>query len=192
MKKIILSLGTVVLVVTITGCASKMDTKIEPNLYHSTYETAPKWVFTPDGNNTLSATGSARITQMGLQFALDEAENSARVSLARHIEVKVSAMNQTFNQITGIGAGNSADSVRSETSRTLAHQTLVGVKRTDVWISPEGEVWVKMLLSPQSILSLKTALHSAYKSAAVQSQQLQAKEALKTMDEQIEKLGLEK
>jgi hypothetical protein len=191
MKTFTLGLSAVALFIGITGCSNKSYEPIEPKAYHHELENAPKWILNPDINGTLAASGSARISQMGMQFAIDEAENAARVSVARRMEVKVSAMNETFNRITGTAETSASDSVRSETSRTLSHQSLVGLQRTDVWISPSGEVWVRMALRPESLSSLKEGLHSTYKSASAKYQHEQAKEALKTMDEQIEKIDKE-
>ncbi len=174
----------------LVGCSKSVSLPIEPKAYHNELEKAPIWVLNPDNNTTsLSASGNAQITDLGIQFAIDEAENAARVSLARQIEVKVSAMNESFKQIIGKKKGIELDTVRSETSRTIAHQTLVGVRRSNIWISPAGEVWVRMQLTSKSLQELKDGLHETYGSVAAKYQKEQAKDSLKVMDEEIDKLN---
>ena len=188
MKTVIMLMG--VMVIVFSGCSEK-SVSIAPTAYKSELAEAPKWVLHAESNGSLCASASAPITDMGLQSAINEAENMARVSIAKQIEIKVSAMDETFKRITGEKSNRTSESVKSEVFRIITHQSLVGVQRNNLWISPSGEVWVLMNMQPQSVEGIKIALKSGYKNASAQYQQAQMKEALSAMDEQIEKIDKE-
>ena len=185
MKRLaMISLGLVG-VLMISGCSHK-EGGIEPSGYKHELHDAPAWVLKPDSNQTISASAGAPITEMGLQFAINEAENAARVSIAKQIEIKVSAMDETFKRLTGEKNNRSAESVKSEVFRIITHQSLTGVVRNDLWLSPSGEVWVLMQMRPETIAGIKETLKSGYKNASAQYQQEEMKKALAEMDAQID------
>lgn len=187
MKKRVVFAVSILSIVLFTGCSSQEKSIAHP-IYKNELSNAPKWVLNPDNNLSISASAGAPITQMGLQFAINEAENAARVSIAKQIESKVSAMDETFKRLTGEKNDRTAESVRSEMFRIITHQSLTGVQRTDLWLSPSGEVWVLMQMRPESISGIKTALKSSYSNVAARYQQDEMQKALAQMDAQIDKL----
>ena len=128
----------------------------------------------------LSAVGSAQIGNAGLSFARTEALANGRDEIARMLQLKVSNMVKNFTQTTGIGDAQTVDKVSANVSRQLANQTLTGSKAKQTWISSECNELFILVVADQ--------ITSSYRNEQALWQQIQAKNALKEMDEQIEKV----
>ena len=172
----------------ISGCSSKTPIAQSPKDIQNELSNAPKWVLAQDTEKGISSSGSAKIGNAGIQFAITEAEANARDMMARQIQVKVATMVKNFTQQTGVGDAQTVDKVVSSVSKQVTQQELVGVQRKDMWISPSGELWVLMSMSDQSVSAVKNAVKSSFNNDNALHQQLQAKQAQDELDKEIEKI----
>lgn len=185
--KIILSL-TCAIALMMAGCSTKEPT-LTPQQVKNEFTDAPKWVLNATEEQGLSASGSALVGKAGMQFAITEAEANARVQMARQIEVKVSALLKTFTQQTGVSDGQTVDKVISDVSKQLTQQDVVGSKRKDMWISPSGELWVLITVTPETISAVKMTVASSFGKADARYQQEQAVKAQTELNSELDKLA---
>ena len=99
-------------------------------------------------------------------------------------------MVKDFTQTTGIGDAQTVDKVSANVSRQLANQTLTGSKAKETWISSEcNELFILVVAdAPAMEEDIKAQITSSYRNEQALWQEIQAKNALKEMDEQIEKV----
>ena len=188
MKKFLL----IVLVISafaVAGCSSKQQA-VTGAQFNKCYKDAPSWVIMGGAEGGISAVGSAQIGNAGLQFARTEALANGRDEIARMLQLKVSNMVKNFTQTTGIGDDQTVDKVAANVSRQLANQTLTGSKAKETWISSEcNELFILVVAdAPSMEKDIKAQITSSYRNEQAIWQQIQAKNALKEMDEQIEKV----
>lgn len=169
-----------------SGCGVSQGTASKN--YQNVLDGAPKWVINPQSEKGFNATGSAKIGNAGLQFAITEAEALARDSMAREIQVKVSNMVKNFTQQTGVGGSELVDKVVSSVSKQVSKQELVGSYRKEMWISPNNEVWVLMSISDQNTIEVKNAIKSSVNDSSAIYQQGEAKKAQEELTKEVEKL----
>lgn len=188
MKKTFL-IVLVVMAFAVAGCTSK-GSGVSATKISKCYEGAPAWVLNGGAEGGLSAVGSAQIGNAGLSFARNEAMANGRDEIARILELKVSNMVKNFTQTTGVGDSQTVDKVSSSVSRQLASQTITGSKSKEQWISSEcNELFVLVVADAPSIKEdIKNQITSSYRNEQAVWQQIQAKDALKEMDKEIDKV----
>ena len=188
MKKFLL-IALVISAFAFAGCSSKQQT-VTAAQFNKCYKDAPSCVIMGGAEGGLSAVGSAQIGNAGLQFARTEALANGRDEIARMLQLKVSNMVKNFTQTTGIGDDQTVDKVSANVSRQLANQTLTGSKAKETWISSEcNELFILVVAdAPSMEEDIKAQITSSYRNEQAIWQQIQAKNALKEMDEQIEKV----
>lgn len=187
MKRIFLLVLAVALAVA--GCSSK-NTTVTASQINKCYKDAPSWVIMGGAEGGLSAVGSAQIGNAGLSFARTEAMANGRDEIARMLQLKVTNMVKNFTQTTGIGDQQTVDKVSANVSRQLANQTITGSKSKATWISAEcNELFILVVAdAPAMEEDIKAQITSSYRNEQAIWQQIQAKNALQEMDEQIEKV----
>ena len=188
MKKFLL-LVLVITALAVAGCGSK-NTAVSAAQFNKCYKDAPSWVIMGGAEGGLSAVGSAQIGNAGLSFARTEALANGRDEIARMLQLKVNNMVKNFTQTTGIGDAQTVDKVTANVSRQLSNQTLTGSKAKETWISSEcNELFILVVAdAPAMEQDIKAQITSSYRNEQALWQQIQAKNALQEMDEQIEKV----
>jgi len=187
MKSFIFS---VVVALVLGGCmGTKTSTTINaPEEIKNALSGAPKWVLNPKIEGGFAAVGSAKIGKAGIGFARTEATGNGRDELARNMQVTVKNMLKQFTESTGIGDGESVDKVTSNVSKQLAKQTLTGSSVSDMWISPDGTLWVLVTVDPKVGKEvLKNSVNTSYRNDEALYQKVIAKKAQQELDEAIEK-----
>jgi hypothetical protein len=186
MKKLIF-IGCYLLVMTICGCGG-VQNKIAKGSSNSSLDGAPNWVLDPSSIAGVCAVGSAAHSLGGIQFQRNEAMANGRDELARMITVKVKNGFNNFAEQTGVGDSQTFDKVTKDVSQQLAKQTLNGSRQKDMWISQDGTMYLLVILDPKSVaLAAKQAARTSFKNEDALSQKLESKEALKKLDEDIDK-----
>lgn len=120
-KKIILcTLAVVVSAVFMTGCTTQQKDE-KPNV------DLPMWVINPTIEGGIASTECVRFTG---DMSLDKAEAVAlgRASLAKQIEVKVKAMDKTYQRKVKTKDGVAAGGVFESVSKQVAKQDLAGAR----------------------------------------------------------------
>ena len=98
---------------------------------------APEWVM-GDTGNTLSASGSAKIKNGNISFAVTQAEADARNKLAGQISTQVESKYRELNT-------SDSESVNQEAVQAIRQsvsQVIAGSKSTKKWISKTNDMWV--------------------------------------------------
>lgn len=162
--------------------------KVQNQKWAGEFANAPRWVLSPEMEGGLSAVGSAKIGKAGIQFARTEALANARDELARMLQVKVKNMVKNFTQVIGAGDEQTVDKVSVQVSKQVTSTVLQGSKQKDMWISPSGELYVLVVLDPQSVKqAVKEATLSSFKNERALWQKFQAKKAYEELDKEIDK-----
>lgn len=188
MKKTFL-IFIVVAAFAIAGCTPK-GSGITASKMNKCFDGAPAWVLNGGAEGGLSAVGSAQVGNAGISFAKTEALANGRDEIARILELKVSNMVKNFTQTTGVGNSQTVDKVSSTVSRQLASQTITSSKLKSQWLSSEcNELFVLVVADAPGIKKdIKDQITSSYRNEEAIWQQIQAKDALKEMDREIDKV----
>lgn len=154
--------------VLFSGCetnepAAPVAEPSQPAFIDGKFANAPGWVANPMVEGGLSAVGSAMPTKAGMSFQRTRALGNARDELARQLSVEVANLFKNFTQATGIGDAETVDTVASNVSRQVAQATLAGSRQADLWQAPDGELYVLVVMEPESVIA---ATKEAVKAAA--------------------------
>ena len=158
------------------------------NPWANEFQNAPQWVLSPYVEGKLSAVGSAKIGPAGVSFAMTEALANARDELARQIQIKVKNMFKNFTQVVGIGEEQTVDKVAVNVSKQVAYQVLSNSKQVRNWISPNGNVYVLVVIDKDVVKdSVKQSTIENAKKDKELWQKFLAKKAHEELEKEIEK-----
>lgn len=139
-----------VAILGINGCKKGLGDNKEIN---ASLEGAPAWVIESNGD-LLSATGSAKVKNNNLNFAITQASAAARVELAGQIATRVESKYKEL-------ATSGEDSVNQEAVQAIRNsvdQVLAGSKITNKWVSKDGTLWVLVKIQKLNTDLLKSNL----------------------------------
>jgi hypothetical protein len=168
-----------------SGCKS---TEKKPDLGsqvdYQKVEQYPKWVIQPTYENGIAGVGSAKISELGFDFARKEATASARADLSSQIEVKVNNLFKSYTSKSGVGETTSVDSLSENVSKELIDMNLKGASLKDTWISSENVLFVLMTIDNEK---LKESTSNAIdNSKNYPNQDLEVKMKSKAAQEELE------
>jgi hypothetical protein len=151
-KKSILIL-TVLTAAAFGGCTAK-ETKPElgSNVNYEKIKEYPKWVIQPTYDKGIAGVGSAKMTDLGFDFARKEAMASARLDLGGQIRTKVDGLFKSYTSRIGIGESTSVDSLSENITKELVSVDLKGASLKETWISPEDELFVLMTVDNERLI----------------------------------------
>ncbi len=141
MKKIVLMFITLILV----AACSKVD--------YTQTEKYPDWVTSPTYEGGIAGVGSAKITDLGFDFARKEAMANARADLARQIGIKVNSTIKSYVAKSGIDQNAAVDKVVEEVYQDVVSEDITGSRLEKTWESPEGELFVLMVVDNENIIN---------------------------------------
>lgn len=140
MKKILLLLITLAFV---SACSS---------VDYSETEKYPDWVTSPTYENGLAGVGSAKINELGFDFARKEAMANARADLARQIGIKINATFKSYVAKSGVNENAAVDKVVEEIYKDVVSEEIVGSRLDKSWESSTGELFVLMVVDNENIV----------------------------------------
>lgn len=140
MKKILLLLITLAFV---SACSS---------VDYSETEKYPDWVTSPTYENGLAGVGSAKINELGFDFARKEAMANARADLARQIGIKINATFKSYVAKSGVNENSAVDKVVEEIYKDVVSEEIVGSRLDKSWESSTGELFVLMVVDNENIV----------------------------------------
>lgn len=155
-KKSILVL-TILTSIGIVGCSAK-ETKPElgSNVNYEKVKEYPKWIIQPVYDKGIAGVGSAKITDLGFDFARKEAMANARVDLGGQIKTKVDGLFKSYTSKIGVGESTSVDALSENTIKELISVELKGASLKDTWISPENELFILMTIDNERLIESTT------------------------------------
>jgi len=149
--------------------------------------TMPPWVNEQPPEDMLWGIGVSSNAQQ--QMRLTMADSGARQDIARQLQTLAQGMVTDYSREAG-GINNTAAMQFQETvSRQIAQATLTGAVRDVMWTTADGKtLWMRLKMSKAD--AAKTAADQAQKaieSEAARYAEFKAMDALKMMDQQLEK-----
>jgi membrane-bound lytic murein transglycosylase C len=112
----------------------------------------PNWIVDPSIDDGYGAVGSARVGDAGMSFARTEAIAMGRDELSRQLSVKVQNMFKSYTNSIGVGGKDGVEKVATNVSKQITNQTLKGTKATNLWISPDKELFLHVVISTENII----------------------------------------
>jgi len=155
-KKSILIL-TILTATAFGGCSAK-ETKPElgTNVNYEKIKEYPKWVIQPTYDKGIAGVGSAKMTDLGFDFARKEAMANARLDLGGQIRTKVDGLFKSYTSKIGVGESTSVDSLSENVIKELVSVDLKGASLKKTWISPEDELFVLMTVDSERLVETAT------------------------------------
>jgi hypothetical protein len=189
---------SLITVLALSGCGGKQEAaKAEvphqdqdPNVCYEGNVKAPNWVCDPSMEGGMAAVGSA---SNGLDRDMQriEAMGKARDELARQMGLKVKNMLKNFSQATGFGENQTMEKVTTSVSKQVAEQTLVGSVQKGSWKSPDGTLFIRMVIDQNKMVEIAQQTKESFKTSLRNDealyQQFQAKKAMAELDAEIDK-----
>lgn len=175
MKKIILLLITVIIV---TGCSS---------VDYSQNKKYPEWVLKPSYKTGIAGVGSAKITELGFDFARKEAMASAREDLAKQISLKVNSSFKSYISKVGIGDSAAMDKVVEEVYEDIVSQKLINSRIEEAWENPQGELYLLMVVENEDVIrSVSESVKKIDTSVNPELEKLKAQDAQMKLHQELE------
>jgi hypothetical protein len=163
----------------------------DPALCYEGGVQAPQWVCDPFVEGGMFAVGSAPANPLGKGFQQTEAMANARDSLARELGTKVSNMFKQFAQSTGVGENQTVEKVATNVSKQIASQNIEGARQKNRWTSPDGTLYIHVVMDPTSVATFKEEAKAVVKTSMKNDealyQQFVAKRGFDELDAAIEK-----
>jgi len=163
----------------------------DPNACYEANVLAPNWLCDPYIEGGLGAVGSAPKNPLGRGFQQTEAMADGRDSLARELGTKVKNMFKSFAQSTGVGESQSVEKVATNVSKQISNQNIEGARQKNRWISPDGTLFIHVVLDPAGIQVFKEEAKKVVKTSLRNDealyQQFVAKRGMDELDAEIEK-----
>ncbi|MDR2049243.1 MAG: hypothetical protein LBP69_07285 [Treponema sp.] len=176
MKKAI----TVMLAVLVfSGCASKPPAVSDPDM--------PPWINEQPPEGVLWGIGVSSNVQQNLRLTM--ADSAARQDLARQLQVLAQGMVTDYAREAGGIDNTAAMQFQESVSRQIAQANLQGAVRDLVWTTSDKKtLWIRLKLSKEDAARTAAAeAQKAIESEAARYAEFKAMDALKMMDQQLEK-----
>ena len=177
-----------------SGCRSKPDTvdvdeKIQDPDMAKKYKNAPAWVFTPKVEGKLAGMGIVKMSKKGgMQVSRPKALAAGRDDLAQQINVKAKGLIEDFIKTTGIGDDETIDAVYEKVSQQVYDLSIKGATQEDMWISPDSDLHVLVVLNPDRVKDLiQESVETSYKNDRAAWQDFQAQRGHEKLQNALDK-----
>ena len=170
------------------GCGSKSKSPMaaQQETVEKTMESIPDWFPSPPSDNEhLYGTGTGESGDM--QFAVNKAEQAARVQITTNIEAKVSSLFKTFSEETGVGQDAEFISMSTGVSKTVASEVISGTRIKDQKIVPENGRYRAYVLMEMPIGEAQARLRAQIKASQRMYTQFRASQGYQELDAEVEK-----
>ena len=148
---------------------------------------APSWTCMPMADGAYAGVGIAEKSGAGMSHMRRVALANGRSDLAQQIKSQIKDKVETFTRVTGVGAGESVDSVTTAVSKQIAKVDLEGSKGVNVWTAPSGALYMLVTVSEKKANEeIKQNIQSSYKNDSALWQQFQSKNALEGLEKEFD------
>jgi len=173
MKKTCLVLLVLALVFGLAACGSKPA---------GAASDIPPWLNDLPGDDALWGIGSAK--QSSMSMSMTTAENRARTSLARQLNVKVQNMFTDYNLDAGNVKNQANTSLQEDVTRQITNMDVSGARTIQRWQGKDGTWW---FLVEMKKADAKKQVASILGNEEAAFAQFKAQQALQLMDAQLAK-----
>jgi len=138
-KAFLVILGLFILA-SLTGCGGTPKTGITPPASDAIIESAPKWFLNPPQDEEyISGTGTA--TSRDMQLARDKAVETARLDVAKTLEIRYEAIAKRFQEEVGTSLDAQYLDQFTQATKSTVSQVLIGATVDKSSISAEKGVF---------------------------------------------------
>lgn len=177
-----------IIAATITGCGAAPKLQQEEADFRCKQENvlAPQWTCVPMVEGAYAGVGIAPKSAAGIGHMRRVATANGRSDLAQQIKSQVKDKVETFTRTTGLGDGETVDSVNTAVSKQIAKVDLQGSKAVDSWTAPSGALYL-LVTVPEATVNgeVKNAVKTSFKNDNALWQQFQSKNALESLDKEF-------
>jgi hypothetical protein len=142
----------------------------------------PPWLNDLPGDDALWGIGTAK--QTSLQASMTTAENRARTSLARQLNVKVQNMFTDYNLDAGNVRNQANTSLQEDVTRQITNMDVSGARSIQRWQGKDGTWW---FLVEMKKADAKKQVASILGNEEAAFAQFKAQQALQMLDAQLAK-----
>jgi len=180
-------LSAFALSLALLGCGgAKTPMAVQQETVLKTMETIPSWFPSPPSDaEHLYGTGTGESGDM--QFAVNKAEQAARVQITSNIEAKVSSLFKSFSEETGVGQDAEFLSMSTGVSKTVASEVISGTRIKDQKIVPEGGRYRAYVLMEMAIGEAAARLQAQIKAKDRIYTQFRASQGYQELEQEVEK-----
>jgi len=175
MKRTGLIIMVFALVIGLGGCKSKPPAA-------GAASDVPPWLNDLPGDDALWGIGSAK--QTSPQASMTTAENRARTSLARQLNVKVQNMFTDYNLDAGNVKNQANTSLQEDVTRQITNMDVSGARTIQRWQGKDGTWW---FLVEMKKADAKKQMASILGNEEAAFAQFKAQQALQMLDAQLAK-----
>lgn len=171
----------------LSGCGgAKTPQAAQQEAVENTMEGIPAWFPSPPTDaEHLYGTGTGESGDM--QFAVNKAEQAARVQITTNIEAKVSSLFKSFAEETGAGQDAEFISMSSSVSKTVASEVISGTRIRDQKIVPEAGRYRAYVLMEMPIGEAQARLQAQIKANQRMYTQFRASQGYQELEQEVEK-----
>ena len=175
MKKCIFSVLIIVLVLFSFSCKSNPEKVSDPSM--------PPWINEKPPEGMLWGIGVSSNVQQQMRMTM--ADSGARQDLARQISTLAEGMVTDYAREAGGVTNTTAMQFQEAVSRQIAQATLNGAVRDVMWTTPDNKsLWIRLQMTKADAAQ---TTQIAIDSEAARYAEFKAMEALKMMDQQLQK-----
>lgn len=176
------------------GCAVSPQTpepirtaQTEPCHFEQTRESAPDWVCTGYLEGVITGMGSFPPSNASYNLRFQTAEQRARVSLARQLEIKLNGALKDYESQIGAGTNETIDLVVKNLSQSKQSVSLAGSRVYASTTGPDGTLYLLVGLDEAlAAKNMKRLVRSSYGRKDSEWQDKKAEQALQQLEDAVE------
>ncbi len=150
------------------SCGHKTET---PNINaKNELSNLPNWVIDPSVENGVGGVGIAAPSKGGLQFQIPKAELDAKANIAATIQSEISRITKNSLRSAQVnGADDVEEFFAQATKEVVKNLPLSGVKRVNMFKSPDGTLYIQMVLKNEDYSKFLEASEKTFAARAAKS-----------------------
>jgi len=151
----------------------------------------PDWFNTPpEEPDYLYAAATA--TSKDLQMAINKAKQQGRADIGSQLEIRLQGLNKQFQEEVGVGEESDFAAQTTVVIKEVVSQTINGCKVKHQKTNKEGSIYRAYVLMQHPIGAANAQFLESLKSQKIVNQRLQATEAFKELETEVQKYEQEK
>ena len=181
MKNAYIVIFIFVLVFSVLGCKSPGEKRLENNPNVASFVSDP-----PNDKEYVFGIGSAKMANVNQ--SLQAADSRARGDIATKLKVEVESMIIDYSRTAGTENNQAALMFYESISRQMTDATLIGVEVVKREQTKDGSFWTLMRISKaNAAASAAASISDVYENEAARYAEFKAMDALKMMEERLNK-----
>ncbi len=190
MKSKLFLLNLAISILMLISCGSQKELT-KGDTQAASGSVAPIWFETPPQSaDTLFAPATA--TSKDLQMAINKAKQQGRADIGSQLEIRLQGLNKQFQEEVGVGEESDLAAQTTVVIKEVVSQTLNGCKAKYQKTNKEGSIWTAYVLMYYPIGAANAQFLGSLKNQKILNQRVQASEAFKELEAEVQKYEQEK